>query len=98
MRHIVLMCAAGASTSMLVKRMRDAAARDGYECSVEAHPVSEAEQYANADVILLGPQVRFQLAKVKGLVNCPVGSIDMADYGAMNGEAVLRQARELMGD
>ncbi|HIU04727.1 MAG TPA: PTS sugar transporter subunit IIB [Candidatus Coprousia avicola] len=98
MKHIVLMCAAGASTSMLVKRMQQAADAAGYECTVEAHPVSDAAQYADVDVILLGPQVRFQLASVKSKVNCPVEPIDMRDYGAMNGEAVIAQARKAMGE
>ena len=98
MKHIVLMCAAGASTSMLVKRMQEAAAKDGYECTIEAHPVSEASQYADSDVILLGPQVRFQAKKVQEQVNCPVEPIEMMNYGSMNGEAVLQQARKLMGE
>lgn len=98
MKHIVLMCAAGASTSMLVKRMQDAAAKEGYECTIEAHPVSDATKYADSDVVLLGPQVRFQRASVEQKVNCPVEPIDMRDYGSMNGEAVLAQARKAMGE
>ena len=98
MKRIVLMCAAGASTSMLVKRMQQAAEQQGFECTIEAHPVNQATEFADSDVILLGPQVRFELDKVKGQVNCPVESIDMMAYGTMNGEAVLKQARALMGE
>lgn len=83
---------------MLVKRMKDAAAKDDYECSIEAHPVTDAAAYADVDVILLGPQVRFQLAKVRSQVNCPVEAIEMRDYGGMNGEGVLAQARKAMGE
>lgn len=97
MKRIVLMCAAGASTSMLVKRMQQAAEQSGFECTIEAHPVNDAAKYADADVILLGPQVRFQLSAVKGKVNCPVEAIDMVAYGTMNGSAVLDQAQKLMG-
>ena len=32
MKNIVLICAAGMSTSLLVKRMEKAAAETGYEC------------------------------------------------------------------
>lgn len=98
MKRIVLMCAAGASTSMLVKRMQQAAEQQGFECTIEAHPVNQATEFADSDVILLGPQVRFELNKVKGQVNCPVEPIDMMAYGTMNGEAVLKQARALMGE
>ena len=82
----------------LVKRMQQAAEQQGFECTIEAHPVNQATEFADSDVILLGPQVRFELNKVKGQVNCPVEPIDMMAYGTMNGEAVLKQARALMGE
>lgn len=97
MKHIVLMCAAGASTSMLVQRMQQTAEKDGFVCTIEAHPVNQAAEYADSDVILLGPQVRFELNKVKNQVNCPVEPIDMTASGTMNAEAVLKQARKLLG-
>ena len=98
MKHIVLMCAAGASTSMLVQRMQAAATEEGFACTIEAHPVNQAVDFADSDVILLGPQVRFELNKVKEEVNCPVEAIEMTAYGMMNGKAVLAQARKLMGE
>lgn len=99
MRKIILMCSAGMSTSLLMTKMRDAAKAEGYECTVEAHAVSEAKKVGgDADIILLGPQIRFQLAKVKKQVSCPVEVIDMAAYGTMNGKAVIDEAREVLGD
>ena len=56
------------------------------------------EAAAVADVILLGPQVRFQLESIKKRVSVPVEAIDMREYGTMNGVAVLNQAKRLMGD
>ena len=53
---------------------------------------------AKADIILLGPQVRFQMEVVKKQVSCPVVSIDPMAYGTMNGEKVLNQARKEMGE
>ena len=49
-------------------------------------------------LILLGPQVRFQMEIVKKQVTCPVVSIDPVSYGTMNGEKVLSQAKKEMGD
>lgn len=83
---------------MLVQRMQAAAKKDGLDCSIEAHPVSQAADFTDADVILLGPQVRFELEAVKQQVSCPVETIDMMAYGTMNGEKVLQQARQLMGE
>lgn len=100
MRKIVLLCAAGMSTSMLVIKMKKYAESEGYDCEIDAHAVSEAKQYgAEADIVLLGPQVRFNLAKVKEQCpNCPVEAIDMAAYGAMDGAKVIRRVKEVLGD
>ena len=99
MKKITLLCAAGMSTSMLVKKMQEAAEAQNYECEIAAYPTSEArDKAADADVILLGPQVRFELNRVKGLFpNIPVESINPQDYGLVRGENVLNHAIELAG-
>ena len=64
--HIVLCCNQGMSTSMLVKKMREAAAKNGVDVQIDAYPISEIEEKApDAAVILLGPQVRFELNRVR---------------------------------
>lgn len=96
--HIVLCCNQGMSTSMLVKKMREAAKND-VDVQIDAYPISEIEEKApDAAVILLGPQVRFELNRVKGLFpNIPVESINPQDYGLVRGENVLNHAIELAG-
>lgn len=99
MRKILLVCAAGMSTSMLVKNMRKEAEKIGYEAQIDAYPVSEVARVgADADIVFLGPQISFQLAKVKGLVSCPVETVDMATYGMMDGARVIARVREVLGD
>lgn len=99
MRKIVLLCSAGMSTSLLVNKMRAAADEQGYECSIEADPLrSAAENGADADIVLLGPQVRFQVNKIAGELSCPVESIDPMVYGRMDGAALLKRVREVLGD
>ena len=98
--NILLICSAGMSTSMLVVKMEKAAKDKGIEANIWA--VGDAlakENVGKADVILLGPQVKYLLQKTKDLVNSekPVACIDMRDYGAMNGEKVLAAAMELLG-
>ena len=98
MKRIVLLCAAGMSTSLLMNKMRDAAKAEGFECTIEAYPTTNASSVGkDADVILLGPQVRLELNKVKNQVSCPVDAIDMVAYGTMNGKKVLEQAKKLLG-
>lgn len=99
MKQIVLLCNAGLSTSILVKKMEEAAQKSGYACTIHAHPASQLRHLkAQADVVLLGPQIRYLLATVKESVPCPVDIIDMSAYGLMDGHKVLQQARKLMKD
>lgn len=99
---IMLACAAGMSTSLLVAKMQSAAREQGRDVEIFAVPVAEAEETAETkgvDVLLLGPQVRFKEAEFKQSLNpknIPVGVIPMVDYGMMNGAKVLAFADELM--
>ncbi|WP_196606962.1 PTS sugar transporter subunit IIB [Pectinatus frisingensis] len=100
MKKIVLLCASGMSTSMLVKKMQTAAQKMAYICEIAAYPTSEAKTKASdADLILLGPQVRFSMEKIKA--QCPgvqVAAIDMRLYGKMDGKAVIEFAKQKLGD
>lgn len=100
MRKIILLCSAGMSTSLLVTKMRESAAAQNYETQIDAHSVSEAKREgSDADIVLLGPQVRFNLSAVqKQLPDTPVEVIDMRAYGMMDGEAVIKQVKEVLGD
>ncbi|MEF9704188.1 hypothetical protein RBH45_22375 [Escherichia coli] len=63
MKKILLVCAAGMSTSMLVKRMIDHANAISLEVNISALAIAEAKgkiKNNEVDVVLLGPQVRFQ--------------------------------------
>lgn len=88
---IVLACAAGLSTSMLMDKMREAAEKRGIDLEIGAYPVSELDvQAPGSDIILLGPQVSYQKAKVAATYpTIPVEVVDMLDYGMMNGAKVL---------
>ncbi|MGN1407051.1 PTS sugar transporter subunit IIB [Lactobacillus sp.] len=102
-KTVMLCCSAGMSTSMLVKKMQEAAKKDGLDYEIFACPAAEADtnlENKNISCVLLGPQVRYMLAdfekKVEGK-NIPVEVIDMAAYGMMDGEKVVQQAKKLVG-
>ena len=66
MKTITLFCSAGMSTSLLVNKMKEAAAAGGKDYQIAAYSLGEAPNEApKADVILIGPQVRFALEKLK---------------------------------
>ena len=98
MLKIKLFCSAGMSTSLLVNKMREVAKKRGMEVEVNAYPESKIDQETNGndcDVALLGPQVRYLLAKAKDICEpkgIPVDVIPMQAYGTMNGEQVLDMA------
>lgn len=100
MRNIVLFCAAGMSTSILVTKMKEYVDKIGYTCEINAHALTETSKYGeDADIILLGPQVRFQLNNVKKqLPNKIVEPIDMQAYGTMDGKKVIEFVKEKLGD
>ena len=102
MIKIRLFCAAGFSTSMLVKKMKEAAVNKGIEVDIQACSQGKIDDNTNdIDVALLGPQVAYTLAKSKEICakkGIPIDVIPMADYGVLNGEAVLNFALKLIED
>ena len=92
MKKILLVCSAGMSTSLLVNKMKSAAQDMNVEVEIEALPVSECSTKINeVDIVLLGPQVRFQKPQEEKLSNgtIPVEVIDMRQYGIMDGKGIL---------
>ncbi|MBA5849969.1 PTS sugar transporter subunit IIB [Clostridium sp. cel8] len=101
MMKITLFCNAGMSTSMLVKKMQKAAKDKGMEdVCIEAYPEAELEAQLEkgVSVVLLGPQIKFLLEKIKSICEpkgVPVDVINSVDYGMMNGAKVLEHALKL---
>lgn len=87
------------STSLLVNKMKEAAKELGTEAYIWAvGDAQSAEEVSKADIVLLGPQVRYLKKKMEGRVNgrIPVEVIDMKDYGSMNGKAVLEKTLSIL--
>jgi len=96
--RILLACNAGLSTSLVVARMQDVAKAQGKDYKIWAVDQGEIQgELGNFDVLLLGPQVRHIMKRVKQLVgdHAPVDIIEASAYGLCNGEAVLKQAEKL---
>lgn len=90
---IKLFCAAGMSTSMLVKKMQEAANKQGINVAIAAYSEAQIDKETDdCTVALLGPQVGYRLKAAEQICqpkNVPVAVIPMVDYGMMNGEKVL---------
>lgn len=103
-KTIMLVCAAGMSTSLLVTKMQKASEEKGLDAEIFAVSASEADatiQSKNPDVVMLGPQVRFMKDQFEEKLSdsgIGVEVINMQDYGMMNGEKVLNRALEIIGE
>ncbi|WP_419030452.1 PTS sugar transporter subunit IIB [Collinsella stercoris] len=97
---VLLVCAAGMSTSMLMKKMEGYAAENGIDIEVAARSFSELKdpKAAGYDCILVGPQISYQMDKiVKKADGLPVAVIPMKDYGRQNCPAIFDQINSLIG-
>lgn len=94
---IMLACAGGFSTSMLVERMLVAA--EAQDVEIVATAEGKIDKLVNQlDVLLLGPQVSYLEATLKSKYQdkeLVIGVIASMDYGMMNGEKVLADSLAL---
>lgn len=101
MIKILLICNAGMSTSMLVNKMKKYAQENDIDAHIKAISsvnIKDELESGHVDVILLGPQVKYLKKQMEVdfiALNIPIEPISMIDYGAMNGEKVLRFAIEV---
>lgn len=96
MLNIVLACQYGASTGILCQNIKQAAQESGEEIVVNAYSYTSIGDYIDsADIILLGPQIRFQLQKLSQKFadkKVPFMVIDTQAYGMLDGKKVWLDA------
>lgn len=100
--NILLVCAGGMSSSLLVTNMQKSAKEQGIDAQIQAMAEVKAKKYIfedTVDIILLGPQIRFEEAsfkeKIQGM-KTKLAIVDMLDYGIMDGKTVLKKAIQLI--
>ena len=102
MKKILLLCSAGMSTSMVVKKMLESAEKRGIEVDIKAVGLELFQDNLDKyDVFLLGPQVKFrrdELNKIAQGVGKRVEVINTMDYGMMKGDKILDYALSLIED
>ena len=94
---IILFCSGGYSTSLLVRKIEAEAKIKNKDILVEAHGVESIDRFGKkADVVLLGPQIRFRQHEISNFLKpIPVGVMDMQAYAMADGHAILNQAIDL---
>jgi PTS system cellobiose-specific IIB component len=93
---MTLICNLGMSTSMLVDKISDLAKKQNLEIDIDATASDKAgPRLERTDILLFGPQVRHLLPQFKKKYEgkIPViDSINISDYGLMNGEKILKES------
>lgn len=94
MKKILVCCNAGVTTSLLVTKMQQVAADRGMDVEVVAHPLATAiDHLADADVVLLAPQVGFAKSDLENATKAPVVVIDSDDYARTDAAMILAVAK-----
>lgn len=94
---IMLVCAGGMSTGILMKKMEKWASDKGIDLEVKAYGIGEYESHYKAyDCILLGPQISYKECEVKSNVDIPVDLIQSFDYAVGNVDNIMKQVDKLL--
>lgn len=96
MLKILLICTGGISTTLLIKKIEEAAKKKHINAYIWATSESNMkDQVPQSDIVLLGPQSRYLQPTVEDLVmNQPVVPIPMMAYGTMDGDTVFQAVME----
>lgn len=94
--RILLVCALGMSTSILVSNMRKFADKDDRieMCSI----ASISQHYQEADVILIGPQIKHEFNAIKNEAlkhNKGAAVMDPIAFSTIDGALMYKQAKDL---
>ncbi len=98
-RGVLVCCAGGMSSSLLVWHMQRAADEANLHVRVQATGVGRGKfMMDKADCVLIAPQVRYSERELQDFNDrrIPVGHIPWQRYGRMDGASIMRQAVGLL--
>lgn len=95
---ILLCCAGGLSSSVVMKKVRKYMEEKGEEVTIDAVGVSEVyEKAKNYDVVLTAPQVRNRFADIqKDAGDTPVAAMNPQDYAIGNAANIIKQVKSVI--
>lgn len=95
---ILLCCNAGMSSSILVKKMKDIAQKNGEDIEIKAVASSAIkDEVGKWDVCLVGPQLVFAVKSIQSQLNIPVAAVEARTYALADGQKALDFAKSLLG-
>lgn len=95
---VLLVCAGGMSTSILMKKLEKYADEKGIDFEIAAVGLSAYKDvWKDYDCILMGPQVSYRKDDIVKEVSIPVDVIPPADYGIGNCDHIFAQLHKMLG-
>lgn len=96
---ILLVCAGGMSTSILMKKMKEYWAEKQIDLTIDAVGLAEYEEQSKQfDIILVGPQVSYKTKEIKETTKLPCAAIESFDYAIANCENIMALAEKLYAE
>jgi len=94
---ILLVCAGGMSTGILMKKMKEYWKQQGQELQIQAVGLAEYQDVCeNYEIVLLGPQISYRLDEVKENTGLPCEAIPSYDYAVANCPQIMKLANKLL--
>jgi PTS system cellobiose-specific IIB component len=91
----MILCHWGATSSVLCKKVQDAATKKGISLDAEAAGITQFRNKArDLDLVLLEPQVRHLQKEIESITRkhqIPLQLVDSISFATMNGDQVLKQ-------
>lgn len=94
---ILLVCAGGLSSSIVMKKVRKYGEENGEEITIDAVGAVEVEDvWQKYDCILTAPQVRNKFNEIKQTAGIPVAAMPPQDYAIANAANIVKLAKSLL--
>lgn len=95
---ILLVCAGGMSTSILMQKMSKYWKENDMELDIKAVGLLEYQDvYQEYDVVMVGPQVSYRLKEIVENTGLPTEAIPSFDYAMANCSNIMKLATKLYG-
>lgn len=97
--RILLVCAGGMSTSILMKKMETYWQENGEELEIKAVGLGNyGDYYQDYDIVLMGPQVSYRMKEVQENTQLPCAAIPSYDYAIANCPNIMKLAKGLYAE
>lgn len=94
---VLIVCNGGMSSSILMKKTKEAAQKRNIDLDIAARPNSNLKnEIGKWDVCLVGPQIMYAVDSIQQTLGIPVASVETLTYALADGDKALDQAMKLM--